>query len=187
MSKTICPLACAIANKEDLLLVDKTKTPVLETIKRRANRNDFAQGLVIERDDDDDYYDSDDEYGDQLVVVNGMSRKNIATGVTVRVEDTKLQSWNESSVVRELAQNLSDACIRVASLDPNRDVTRPSMRWSCKKTEHGVELRLNDKLAGEFKVYISNEDESNAGQCEVKMVIYNRGCAIPPEAFVPGS
>ncbi len=44
--------------------------------------------------------------------VSGRQRRNVPTGVVVQVEKNIFSNWNLSSIIRELAQNLSDACIR---------------------------------------------------------------------------
>jgi hypothetical protein len=103
--------------------------------------------------------------------------------VAVEVTETKKDSWTPilSSVVREIAQNGCDACARVLKINS----TTKTVEWTCKTTTHGVQLLLEGKLACELLVYSAVTPGSN--RWEVKLMFYNRGCALEADALLAGS
>lgn len=79
------------------------------------------------------------------VEMKDRQRTNMASGVVVNVEQSKLQNWSLSAVLRELAQNVSDACIKTIS-PPKNGI----MSWRTENSPTGARLFLNDSLAGEW-------------------------------------
>ena len=102
----------------------------------------------------------------------------VQSGAAVQVEYNKRKYWGQlSSLFRELAQNISDACIRTyATDDPDNFVAR----WSTEITPNGALLHLNDKIAGEWMWLVSKGRE-------IHLIFFNYGLALIQDAFMPGS
>jgi len=105
----------------------------------------------------------------------GNKRTNVETSAVVEPSNQARRVWNNSAViVRELLQNASDACIRC--LEPHTEYN-----WHAQDTDNGVALYLNHGLAAE--VYIHHD----AKEKSVTLMVYNRGCIMPIDAFEVGS
>jgi len=105
----------------------------------------------------------------------GNKRKNVETSAVVEPSHQARRVWNTNAViVRELLQNASDACIRC--LEPHAEY-----HWHAQETENGVVLYLNQGLAAEVYVHHDTKDRS------VTLMVFNRGCVMPIDAFEVGS
>ena len=105
----------------------------------------------------------------------GNKRTNVETSAVVEPSGQARRVWNNHTViVRELLQNASDACIRC--LEPQAEYN-----WHAQDTDNGVALFLNHGLAAE--VYIHHDENEKS----VTLMVYNRGCIMPIDAFEVGS
>jgi hypothetical protein len=107
------------------------------------------------------------------------SSKPVHTSITGSdLSEMTRELWGLPEAVRELAQNATDAIVRAAHPAPD------TVEWSATATPHGGRFLLNGAYGGEWAVV--HDAAAYQGRGVVRLLFYNRGRAMPPDAFLQG-
>jgi hypothetical protein len=113
------------------------------------------------------------------LVKNSVGEAQLYTSITAStLSSMTCELWGVAEAWREITQNLTDAIVRAAYPAPE------TVDWSTQKTPHGARFLLNGAYGGEWAIVYDPPTEKDPGA--VRAMFYNRGRAMPPDAFLQG-
>ena len=123
-------------------------------------------------------------------VYNGVASGRRATSLVGRLSPMMRKKWTRVEAVREIAQNMCDACVMSLSKSFLQNLSS-GIHWKVvpvvvplDSEVRGWKFFLNGIYAAEVSAFIDREKD---GQHTAKVAFYNRGRAIPAEFFLPNT